>query len=169
MMERVFGPLKCFKVGLLLVRRIRLCVAALFVIGAMASACASTASPYYGIDLSAVYADASTETAQIQALARRAKAGEKQAQLALGIRFEEGEGVPRDLEAARALYSQAAEDTQLKHTAFISDGGATRAETVYTGVEKGLEEAADRLRQLEQSLTGQQSRPAAGVNDAEES
>jgi hypothetical protein len=47
----------------------------------------------------------------LQALAARARAGDKQAQLELGIRFEEGSGISRDLLQARALYAAAAKDS----------------------------------------------------------
>jgi TPR repeat protein len=45
------------------------------------------------------------------ALARLAAANDKQAQLELGIRFEEGIGVERDRDAARKLYRMAARDS----------------------------------------------------------
>jgi hypothetical protein len=44
----------------------------------------------------------------LTAIARAAAADNKQAQLELGVRFEEGLGVPRDLTKARKLYRMAA-------------------------------------------------------------
>lgn len=47
----------------------------------------------------------------LQDLARRAKSGDKRAQLDLGIAFEEGRSVERDLTKARSLYRLAATDS----------------------------------------------------------
>jgi hypothetical protein len=44
-------------------------------------------------------------------LARMAQGGDKHAQLELGIRFEEGRGVERDLDKAKKLYRLAASDS----------------------------------------------------------
>jgi len=44
-------------------------------------------------------------------LARLASADDKQAQLQLGIRFEEGRGVERNLKKAKKLYGKAASDS----------------------------------------------------------
>ncbi|WP_143084890.1 SEL1-like repeat protein [Novosphingobium sp. CF614] len=48
---------------------------------------------------------------ELQQLAARARAGDKQAQLDLGIAFEEGHGVEQDLGKARDLYRLAASDS----------------------------------------------------------
>lgn len=48
---------------------------------------------------------------EVQQLARRAQGGDKQAQLALGIRYEEGDGVAPDQRQAMRLYRQAARDS----------------------------------------------------------
>lgn len=90
---------------------------------------------------------------ELQTLARRAQAGDKHAQLDLGIRYEEGRGVSRDLARARQLYARAATST----------GGAVemyqpRADTNGTGdvrtvgrgsVVPGLSAARERLERLE--------------------
>jgi hypothetical protein len=69
------------------------------------TACA--ARPHYaGIDLRAGAANV-----KVQALARQARGGSKEAQLALGIRYEEGNGVPLDVKRARKLYRMAAATT----------------------------------------------------------
>ncbi len=69
------------------------------------SACAAPSS-YAGIPLSPGAADE-----DLQQLARRAQAGDKHAQLELGIRYEEGRGVPRDIRKAKRLYTIAAADS----------------------------------------------------------
>lgn len=48
---------------------------------------------------------------QVQALAERARGGDKQAQLDLGIRFEDGNGVPQDKARAMKLYRAAASNS----------------------------------------------------------
>lgn len=66
--------------------------------------CAS--SSYMGISLNPGEA-----APELQSLARRAKGGDKQARLDLGIRFEEGKGVPKNKVQAIKLYRQAAADS----------------------------------------------------------
>ena len=60
-------------------------------------------SSYAGIPFATDAADP-----ELQSLARLARSGDKHAQLKLGIRYEEGRGVPVDLERARDLYFDAA-------------------------------------------------------------
>jgi len=60
-------------------------------------------SSYAGIPFAKDAADP-----ELQSLARLARSGDKHAQLKLGIRYEEGRGVPVDLERARDLYFDAA-------------------------------------------------------------
>ena len=115
------------------------------------SACAA-ASSYMGIEFAPV-AVASSEQSEIQSLARRAQGGDNRAQLELGIRFEEGHGVVRDLEKAKMLFELAAKDTPIKQTSFIAEGGIVKAETTYVGVQKGLIEASRRLAMLYRSTT----------------
>lgn len=64
--------------------------------------CSDTRDRYAGISLTADNPDE-----PLRALARRAAAGDKHAQLALGIRFETGDGVPVDLRRAERLYRSA--------------------------------------------------------------
>lgn len=59
--------------------------------------CSRSVATYAGIPLAAGAANP-----QVQSLARRAQAGDKHAQLELGIRYEQGRGLPRDLERAAA-------------------------------------------------------------------
>ncbi|MDQ4419548.1 hypothetical protein OOT33_03725 [Sphingobium sp. DEHP117] len=106
------------------------------------SACAS--SSYMGISL---VPDASD--AELQSLASRARAGEKQAQLELGTRFEEGNGVPLDIGKAKALYGQAAADTGGTMWVYMpspGNGAPGRVVSVDTGPKQaGLDEAKKRL------------------------
>lgn len=67
-------------------------------------ACASRS--YMGIPLAVGQADP-----ELQQFASRARAGNKHAQLELGIRFEEGRGVERDIAKARDMYRLAASDS----------------------------------------------------------
>ena len=67
---------------------------------------ACTTSSHMGISM--IPGEASPE---VQTLATRARAGDKPAQLDLGIRFEEGNGVPQDKARAIKLYRQAASDS----------------------------------------------------------
>lgn len=107
--------------------------------------CTSSKS-YMGIDL--VERPYTPEQKYIQTLAKRAQSGDKQAQLALGERFEGGRRVGRDLEKARALYFQSAEDTPIKQTTYIPEDGIVKAETTNVGASKGLDEAKKRLKEL---------------------
>ena len=72
------------------------------------SACAGS-SQYYGIELVSTSTGTSAEQRELQELARRAKSGDKQAQLELGIRYEEGVRLPQDLKRAEKLYRLASE------------------------------------------------------------
>lgn len=65
------------------------------------AACAPTT--YAGISLKSGANDPA-----LRSLAQRARAGDQQAQLELGIRFEAGRGLPRDLDRAAKLYWDAA-------------------------------------------------------------
>ena len=67
---------------------------------------ACTSHTYLGIPLSAGLADPG-----LQQLAARAQSGDKQAQLALGIAFEEGRGVTPNRSRAIFLYRHAAKDS----------------------------------------------------------
>jgi hypothetical protein len=115
---------------------------------AAATACATHS--YMGIPL--VPGQASPE---LQSLARRAQSGDKQAQLDLGIRFEEGVGVPVDRKRAIRLYRQAASDSGGPIWVYApSPGGGAPARVVQVdrGVaESGLEQAKRRLSAVAQS------------------
>ena len=85
----------------------------------------------------------------VQALAQRARSGDKQAQLELGIRYEEGRGVPQDAKRAKALYQIAATTTGGKSYVYVpatKKGGRGHTMLIDRGPTLG------RLRQAEQRL-----------------
>lgn len=85
------------------VRRLSLRLAAAGAALAALGGCNTAPDRYQGISLTADNPDEA-----LRGLARRAAAGDKRAQLALGIRFETGDGVPVDLRRAERLYRLAA-------------------------------------------------------------
>ena len=107
-----------------------------------APACAT--SSYMGRSMNP--GDASPE---VQALAQRAQRGDKQAQLDLGIRFEEGNGVPQDKARAVKLYRQATSDsggTIWVYAPSPGNGAPARVIPVNNGSRQaGLKEASNRL------------------------
>lgn len=102
----------------------------------------------------------------LTALARLAEKNDKGAQLELGIRFEEGIGVPKDLDTARKLYRMAARDSISGQPIGFQDYSGTLFGGVNGGdipandprfarglaqgwpSKRGLPEAQERLRQL---------------------
>ncbi|MCK0530674.1 SEL1-like repeat protein [Sphingobium agri] len=88
----------------------------------------------------------------LQGLAKRAQSGEKQAQLDLGVRFEEGQGVVRDLERAAKLYSAAGSSGGGSRMVYVPvSGKRARAMTMplSSGMRAGgLPEAGKRLEML---------------------
>lgn len=111
--------------------------------------CGCATNSYMGVQL----APGAAEPA-LQTLAKRARSGDKEAQLDLGIRFEEGIDLRRDLVAAGRLYRSAAMLT--KHLAFIyvppaGAGGSGAVVPISIGrAEPGLPIAAERLAVLKQ-------------------
>lgn len=107
------------------------------------SACVS--SEYMGISLRSGAAES-----ELQALARRARAGDKQAQFELGIRYEEGRGVPIDIRRAKKLYTLAASDSGGTIWVYVpspGNGAPSRVIPVNKGLRQtGLEEAKSRLQ-----------------------
>lgn len=109
---------------------------------------ACTSNSYAGIAFAPSAADPA-----LQALARRAEAGDKQAQLALGIRYEEGDGVPVDLDRARDLYRLAANDSGGPLYAYqpaVGNAPARVTRIADAPVQPGLEEARRRLEGVKQ-------------------
>ena len=137
------------------VRRLSLpfAVAAATTLTALAG-CSGTADRYQGISLSADHVDP-----ELRALARLAAAGHKRAQLALGIRFETGDGVPLDLRRAERLYRMAATTTGRGDVYYPSVRMKTvgRLMQTYEVPRSGLPEAQARLDALRQRV-----RAAAG-------
>ena len=90
--------------------------------------------------------------AEVQTLAQRAAAGDKWAQLELGIRFEEGRGVPVDWSRAARLYRQAAASTGgtiMVYVPPVRPGGAGRVMPISSGPRTaGLPQARARLEAL---------------------
>jgi len=121
------------------------CLSALLAAALLISGCAS--QQYMGVSLKPGGADPA-----VQALAVRASTGDKQAQLDLGIRFEEGAGVARDLTAAKKLYRQAASDsggTIWVYTPPVGNGTSGRVVPVQSGTRQyGLAAAQRRLGAL---------------------
>jgi hypothetical protein len=93
------------------------------------------------------------DTRDLQELARRAQAGDKQAQLDLGIAYEEGRGVAVDLKRAERLYRTAARNSGGAVWTYVPParkGAAGRVIPVSIGsTRNGLIEASERLAQLE--------------------
>jgi hypothetical protein len=122
-------------------------LSALFAAALLMGGCAS--QQYMGVSLKPGGADPA-----VQALAARASTGDKQAQLDLGIRFEEGAGVARDLTAAKKLYRQAASDsggTIWVYTPPVGNGTSGRVVAVQAGTKQyGISEAQRRLKTLEE-------------------
>ncbi len=86
-------------------------------------------------------------------LARMAQGGDKHAQLELGIRFEEGRGVERDLDNAKKLYRLAASDSGGRIWVYsppVGNGTKGRVIPVDTGAKQaGLVAAKWRLEGTE--------------------
>jgi hypothetical protein len=109
--------------------------------------CAAPSS-YMGISLNSNATDIA-----IQQQAQLALSGDKQAQLDLGIRFEEGLGVERDLRKAKKLYLSAASDsggTIWVYSPPVRNGTSGRVIPVASEpLKRGLQEAKLRLATLQ--------------------
>lgn len=110
------------------------------------SACAAS-THYMGIDIAS-----ESVLRDIRSLAQRAQAGDKHAQLELGIAFELGRGVPRDLEAARSLYKLAASDSGGPIWVYVPGVNGSAGRVMQVGdapFQVGLAAAAQRLEALD--------------------
>jgi hypothetical protein len=109
-------------------------------------ALAACAAPTSYMGISFVSGAAASD---LQDLARRAKAGDKQAQLDLGIAYEEGRGLSKDFERARRLYRMAATNsggTIYVYVPPVNKGGRGTVIPVDKGpVLVGLKAAKERL------------------------
>ena len=89
---------------------------------------------------------------ELQALAERARGGDQQAQLELGIAYEEGRGVAADRKRAMKLYRMAAKDdpgTQWVYMPSPGGGAPAMVMPVKTGAPRaGLDEAKRRLQAM---------------------
>jgi hypothetical protein len=119
---------------------------ALFLLAALLSACAAPTS-YMGIGLAP-----SAASPELQTLAQRAQAGDTQAQLDLGIAFEEGRGVEVDLKRAEGFYRMAAGasgGTVWVYVPPVQRGASGRVIAAGKSLERhGLVEASHRLALL---------------------
>jgi hypothetical protein len=122
-----------------LVTKILVCVAL--------GGCAAPTS-YMGISLAPGAA-----AGDVQDLARRAQAGDKQAQLDLGIAYEEGRGVEINLNRAERLYRMAAVDSGGVIWVYSpSTGNGDRGRVLPLSIgnsSQGLSLAQDRLASLQ--------------------
>lgn len=118
------------------------------------AACASSNS-YAGVPFAAGAAEP-----EIQELARQARGGDKQAQLELGIRYEEGRGLPVDLGCARSLYTAAATRSATLWTHVPgAGGGRSMMVPVQLSRSSGLQEARIRLDELDSAAPNAAGRP----------
>jgi len=114
---------------------------------ALALAGCGAPSSFQGISLAA-----GTASTEVQALARRAVAGDKWAQLQLGIRFEEGNGVAVNWDRAARLYRMAAATTGgtiMVYVPPVTPGRSGRVMPLSSGPRMtGLPQARERLEAL---------------------
>jgi hypothetical protein len=119
-------------------------LASAFLLPALTLTACTAPTHYAGIDLRA-----GAESAEVQALAQQAQGGSKEAQLALGIQYEEGNGLPLDVKRARKLYRMAAAATGGTIFVYVpasKKGGKGHLTPVNTGPRvEGLAEARARL------------------------
>lgn len=112
--------------------------------GGLALAGCAAPTSYAGISLVPEAVDA-----EVQRLALMARSGDKQAQLELGIRYQDGNGVSPDAKRAKRLFEQAATDSQsvlYVYQPSVSGRSFGRVVAINTGQrEYGLAEARDRL------------------------
>jgi hypothetical protein len=94
-----------------------------------------------------------TEALDLSRLARMAESGDKRAQLELGIRFEEGIGLPVDFDRAARLYASAGSasgGTLWVYSPPVGNGTQGRVIPIDQGPRMpGLTEASERLEALE--------------------
>jgi hypothetical protein len=122
---------------------------------AFVSAC-SASRPMTPFRQSETASEAGVRDLQLALVESRAAAGDRRAQLELGIRYEEGRGVERNLKRARQLYSHAAADSGGPVWTYIPSVGKGRTSrtVMVSNVPKtrGLAEAKERLRLIEIKL-----------------
>ncbi|MEH6661716.1 MAG: hypothetical protein V7679_08720 [Parasphingorhabdus sp.] len=120
--------------------------------------CAAPTS-YMGIDLSTPVDPRRIIEYDIQRQAQRAKSGNKWSQFVLGLHFEEGVGVEKNIATALKLYAAAGSGGSGKLTIFIPQDGIVQAQTVNTGKPtKGL-----RLAEYKYALLSTQTEDSGSV------
>ncbi|WP_144243880.1 SEL1-like repeat protein [Sphingopyxis sp. MWB1] len=105
---------------------------------------------YMGISLTEGVGDP-----ELRSLAQRASVGDKQAQLDLGIRYEQGNGVERDLAQAKRLYRLAASDSGGRMWVYIPGVSGSSGRVMQVGdapFQVGLEAAQKRLEVLDHEI-----------------
>jgi TPR repeat protein len=149
------------------VRALRGLAAALLALAAPLTLAACAPTTYAGISLKPGAADP-----ELESLASRAQAGDKHAQLELGIRYEEGRGVPRDLQRAAALYRSASSGAAQTQMAYVPGSGSGPGSwTILSGGARadGLAEASMRLFAISPDAAQRKIRATvteAGVSEA---
>lgn len=136
-------------------RSFRVASAALALLCAQPLLAGCAANSLVGIPFAAGVADP-----ELQALATRARAGDKQAQLELGIRYEEGHGVPMNLHQAERLYLQAVRGATDVRATWSPGVGSSPGQLIYTDQARGaspLLPAIIRLNRLRSRLASQDS------------
>jgi hypothetical protein len=128
----------------------RLALTAALVSAAALVGCATQPDRFAGIRF-----DSAAHPPEVRSLAERAAAGDKRAQLELGIRFEEGRGVPASRRRAERLYRMAASysggGAELEFFRPMRPGGRSHVTKVDGGrFVPGLPEARARLEALRQ-------------------
>jgi hypothetical protein len=125
----------------------RRAAAAVLSLGFLVLAGCAAPTSFQGIPFAAGAADP-----ELAGLAMRASSGDRHALLELGIRFEEGRGVPVDLRRAARLYRRAAATTGGSTMIYVPPtrrGGSGYVMPVNLGpVVPGLPEARERLQAL---------------------
>lgn len=105
-------------------------------------ACSGTS--YMGISLQS--------DSEISALARQAKAGDKNAQYQLGMRFENDDQVPSNQEKARKLYFLAATPTGGSQITYVPTNNGVKPQLINRGpLVAGIAEAREKLVQRNES------------------
>ena len=130
------------------------------VLGIVLAACVSPRR-YMGLDLAKV-------DVPLQATARAAHAGDKQAQFRLGEWFETGAGLPRDPDRACRLYAQAASTnggTIYVYSPPVRKGSAGRVIPVPSPMRHGLPAAAVRRVELARRATAEERATSACLRE----
>lgn len=133
-------------------QRAGLCLAA----AALALPGCATSSSYAGISLKPGAADP-----ELQRLAQQARSGNLQARLDLGIRYEEGDGLPVDYRRAARLYLDAASPKGETLPVVLPATGASRSSVLplETASRGGLHEAQARFVALMKKMRRSDARP----------